>query len=105
MSLQNYKIFDKSDSKPLSENKACVKWLWLQEAIDNEHINYQKHSTLEIVKRIGRGAMGEVYKATSSCFQKTVALKKFESSSDFTIDEIINEVIFLCIKRCRINFH
>ncbi len=84
---------DKSNRKSLLENEKCLKWLWLQEAIDNEHINYQKYSTFENIEKIGHGAMGKVYKATSSCFQKTVALKKFKDSSDFTINEIINEVI------------
>ncbi len=65
---------------------------WLKEAIDNEHINYQQYSTFENIERIGHGAIGEVYKATSSCFQKTVTLKKFKISPYFTINEIINEV-------------
>jgi len=86
---------DESNRKTLSENIKCLKWV--QESIDNKHINYQKYSTLENIERIGHGAMGKVYKATLSCFQKTVALKKFRNSSDFTINEIINEVIFCII--------
>jgi hypothetical protein len=62
---------------------------WLRVAIDNEYINYQKFSTFKNVEKIGEGAMGEVFKATSSCYGTTVALKKF---TKFTINEIINEV-------------
>src|SRR4051794_29679264 len=65
---------------------------WLQVAIDNEYINYQKYSTFENVEKIGEGAMGEVFKATSSCYGTTVALKKF---TKFTINEVINEVNLL----------
>ncbi|CAI2182029.1 2517_t:CDS:2 [Funneliformis geosporum] len=78
---------DESNSKTLLENE-----MWLQEAIENEHIIYQRYSTFENTESIGHGAMGEVYKATSSWFQKTIALKKFKISSKFTINEIINEI-------------
>ncbi|CAG8668555.1 7001_t:CDS:2 [Funneliformis caledonium] len=78
---------NESNNKSLLENE-----MWLQEAIDNEHIKYQRYSTFENKERIGQGSMGEVYKATSTEFQKTVALKKFKISSKFTINEIINEI-------------
>ncbi|CAG8474295.1 12696_t:CDS:2 [Funneliformis mosseae] len=78
---------DEANNKTLLENE-----IWLQGAIDNEHIIYQRYSTFENIERIGHGTMGEVYKATSSRFQKSVALKKFKISSKFTINEIINEI-------------
>ena len=62
---------------------------WLQVAIDKEYINYQRYSTFENVEKIGEGAMGEVFKATSSCYGETVAIKKY---TKFTINETINEV-------------
>jgi hypothetical protein len=62
---------------------------WLQVGIDKGYINYQEYSTFKNVEKIGEGAMGEVFKATSSCYGTTVALKKF---TKFTINEIINEV-------------
>ena len=62
---------------------------WLQVAINKEYINYQRYSTFENVKKIGEGAMGEVFKATSNSYGTTVALKRF---TNFTINEIINEV-------------
>ena len=58
---------------------------WLRVAIEKEYINYQKYSTFENVVKIGKGAMGEVFKAKSSAYG-TVALKKVTT---FTI---INEV-------------
>jgi len=78
-----------SDKPPESEE-------WLRVAIDKKYINYQRYSTFEDVEEIGRGAMGAVYKATSGCFGKTVALKTFTVSPSFTIKEIINEVNFIC---------
>ncbi len=72
MSIQNHKMSDKSNKEILLDSK---KWLrWLQEAIDNKHINYQKYSIFENIESIRHGIMKEVYKVTSTCFQKTVAI-------------------------------
>ena len=79
-SEMSYEILN--DSKTENEE-------WLQVAIDKEYINYQKYSTFENVEKIGEGAMGEVFKATSSCYGETVAIKKY---TKFTINETINEV-------------
>jgi serine/threonine protein kinase len=68
---------------------------WLRVAIDNEYINYQKYSTFKNIEKIGKGAMGKVYKAISTCYGTTVALKKF---TKFTVKEFVNEVNFLIKK-------
>ena len=67
---------------------------WLQDSINDGHINYQKFLIFENVEKIGKGAMGEVYKATSNYYGTTdVALKKF-THAKLTINEIVNEVNF-----------
>jgi hypothetical protein len=75
---------------------------WLDEAIQNEHINVFEYDGFEDFQKIGSGGSGKVYKAI---FKKseTFALKSYNYDT-VDIKEVVNEVncninIFLVVNK------
>ncbi|CAH1758026.1 543_t:CDS:2 [Entrophospora sp. SA101] len=69
-------------------------WLeWINEAIQNEHINFYKYSDFKNTQKIGSGGFGKVYKAIYNN-SSTFALKSYKYSITH-MKEVINELRLL----------
>ncbi len=69
---------------------------WLERAIKEEHINFHAYDKFSNIKAVGKGAFGEVYKASWKNRGMVVALKSligtFNEVDTNIFDEFINEV-------------
>ena len=70
---------------------------WLEKAIEEGHINFHAYDKFSDVEAVGKGAFGEVYKASWNNRGMVVALKSllgtFTEGVDSNIfNEFINEV-------------
>ncbi|CAJ0828482.1 176_t:CDS:2 [Entrophospora sp. SA101] len=62
---------------------------WLDDAIKNEHINLYEYGSFVDFELIGKGACGRVFRARSTRYQKTMALKELNNVS---FDLLVNEM-------------
>jgi len=99
--LKNERI----NEKKVFIDKSKDNWSeWLDEAVQNEHINFYKYGNFKNVQKIGSGGSGKVYKAI---FNDDVAfaLKSYKSGT-VNMKEAVNEVnynMFLLVNEI-INF-
>ncbi|CAI2163881.1 1800_t:CDS:2 [Funneliformis geosporum] len=67
---------------------------WLEQAIKEGHINFHEYENFSDVEVIGRGAFGEVYKATWNNRGMIVALKSLLSPLEENVSpQLLNELI------------
>jgi hypothetical protein len=66
---------------------------WIEEAISKKHIKYYEYEYFSDIQEIGAGAFGKVYRAKWKSSHSYLALKSFFDLNDFTIKEIVREVI------------
>ena len=69
-------------------------WInWIEEAISKNHIKYYEYEYFSNLKEIGSGNFGKVYSANWKSSHRHLALKSFFNLNNFTIKEIVREVI------------
>nr|CAG8651085.1 983_t:CDS:2 [Entrophospora candida] len=94
----NENKLSKLPSHPISENKPMVNesndscLAWLNEAIQNGHINFYEYCRFKNPQKIGSGGSGKVYKATFNNGM-TFALKSYKYTTN--TKELINELKLL----------
>nr|CAG8543366.1 5352_t:CDS:10 [Entrophospora candida] len=98
ISQDSKKAKDEPSNGIINENKATIdkpkdNWVeWLNEAIQNEHINFYKYNSFKNTQKIGSGGSGKVYKVMYN--SSTFALKSYKH--DITnMKEVINELRLL----------
>nr|CAG8499513.1 14056_t:CDS:2 [Entrophospora candida] len=66
---------------------------WLDDAIKNEHINLYEYDSFVDFELIGKGACGRVFRARSTRYHKTMALKELKNVSyDLLVNEVLEEL-------------
>ncbi|CAJ0833609.1 8167_t:CDS:2, partial [Entrophospora sp. SA101] len=89
---------DEPNNRIINEDKPIIdksndNWLeWLNEAIQNEHINFHEYSRFKNLQKIGDGGSGKVYKAIFN--NSTCALKSYKHDI-INMKEVINELKLL----------
>ncbi|CAG8440183.1 1521_t:CDS:2 [Acaulospora morrowiae] len=65
---------------------------WLDDAIKKGTIIKYDFSTFRVIKSIGQGSFGKVFRASSSQFENPVALKAIPINDRFNIELLVNEL-------------
>ncbi|SRR6266498_429662 len=70
-----------------------VNWLWIENSIKEEHINFYEYSKFNNIKETGGEGFGKVYKAKWKQNEKYLALKSFNLDNATAIKEIVSEYV------------
>jgi hypothetical protein len=89
----------------MQNNENIDEWInWIEEAINKKHIRYYEYENFNNIQEIGSGSFGKVFRANWKNFKHYLVLKSFFNLNKITLKEIVNEVIFIIIKKILITY-
>jgi hypothetical protein len=83
-----------SNNNEIQDSENINEWFnWIEEAIDKEYFRYYEYKHFSNIQKVGSGAFGKVCRANWKNSEQCLALKSFPNPDNFTIKEIVHEVI------------